>query len=442
MTGFKEVLATAKGSPGLVTNDVIGGSALIYLTDLELIKEFFVKEVSVARRGDVGDLKVNFSFFFDNSEHGLTHRGVFAELFKLENIVHSIPIIHAVAKSQLADLVGSEAITFDFRQKHEELVKEVARKVLFGDKTEVPRCPDKENTMVTEMVFRILHEVGSNKGLTHPLNVLFFGLPNKLNLLEASKLGAKRAKMVFDVIIEAFNERMNDPNYQLGVNVLDLMIKNNKTNPGHQFSPADIVGDTALFLFAGSDTTSKTIIGCTYYLGKYPEYITKIREEIERFDLNRPDVTFDDLDKSATLDAFIKEVLRLRSPAPSSFERIITKDFKLGSYDIKAGDKVVYPICFLSSEKGFFPASDQFNPENFMGDSMKRVSQVVNIPFGAGRRSCLGKLLAEAIVKVTLIELVSNYDIFVPKDDKNAWKIGFGVEIKHCTVRLSRHTKN
>ena len=205
MASFKEVLATAKGSPGLVTNDAIGGSALIYLTDLELIKEFFVKEVSIAKRGDVGDLKVNFSFFFDNSEHGMTHRGVFAELFKLENIIDSIPIIHAVAKSQLAGLAGAEPISFDFRQKLEELVKEVARKVLFGDKSEVPRCPDEQNTMVTEMVFRILHEVGSNKGLTHPLNILFLGLPNKLNLLEASKLGAKRAKMVSDVIIETFN---------------------------------------------------------------------------------------------------------------------------------------------------------------------------------------------------------------------------------------------
>ena len=244
--------------------------------------------------------------------------------------------------------------------------------------------------------------------------------------------------MVSDVIIETFNKRMNDPDYQLGVNVLDLMIKNNKTNPNHQFSPADIVGDTALFLFAGSDTSSKTLIGCTYYLGKYPEYITKIREEVDRFNLNRPDVSFEDLDKSVTLDAFIKEVLRLRSPAPSSFERIITKDFKLGPYQIKAGDKIVYPICFLSSEKGFFPAKDTFNPENFLGDAIKKVPQIVNIPFGAGRRSCLGKFLAEAIVKVTLIELVSNYDIFVPKDDKNSWKIGFGVEIKHCTVQLTK----
>ncbi len=73
-----------------------------------------------------------------------------------------------------------------------------------------------------------------------------------------------------------------------------------------------------------------------------------------------------------------------------------------------------------------------------MGDAMRKVPHVVNIPFGAGRRSCLGKFLAEAIVKVTLVELISNYDIFVPKDDKNSWKIGFGVEIKHCTVQLTK----
>jgi cytochrome P450 len=439
LADFKNVLTTAKHLPGVVANDSIGGSAVIYLTSLELAKEFFIKEVSVSKRALVGDLKVNFSFFFDNSEHGMTHRSVFAELFKLENIVANIPMIQQVAKSQFSNLIEGQSAQFDFKPKFEEVIKEMGRKIIFGDKAEVPCCPDEEKTLVTEMIFKIILEVGT-KGLNNPFNILLGDLPNKHNWLAASKLGAERAKMVSRIITETYNIRKDDPKYQLGVNILDLMIKNNRTNPSHQFSPQDIVGDFSLFLFAASDTSSKTLANVTYFLGKYPEYITKIREEVERFNLNRPGVTFEDLDKSITLDAFIKEVLRLHSPVPLSFERIILKNFKLGSYDIKSGDKIVIPFSFFDSEKGHFPATDSFNPENFLPEAAKKIPQIVHIPFGAGRRNCLGRFLAEAIIKVTVIELVSNFDIFVPKDDQNSWNMSFVVEMEHCRVQLKKRT--
>jgi len=333
MATFKEVLSTAKDCPGLVINDTVGSTALLYLTNLELIKEFFVKETAVSRRADVGDLKVSFSFLFDFSERGFAHRKVFSDLFRVETITSNIPFIQGVAKKQLTGFIEGKSGTFDFKQKFEALIREVAKTILFGDEKHVPVCADEDKTLATDMVFKIIIDL-STKGLNHPLNILFWGAPNKLNLLPASKLATKRSKMLSDAIIGAYKQRSSNDSYKLGVNILDLMISHNRSHPDNQFSHEDIVGDTVLFLFAGTDTTSKTLASCTYLLAKHPEVARAIRDDIRRFDLTSPSTTIEDLDKSKILDATIKEVLRLRSPAPSSFERIVTKDFKLGPYDI------------------------------------------------------------------------------------------------------------
>ena len=436
MATFKEVLSTTKDCPGLVINDVMGSTAMLYLTNLDVIKEFFVKETAVSQRADSGDLKLYFSFIFDFSERGFAHRKVFADLFRAENITSNIPFIQRVAKKQLTGFLEGETGSYDFKHKFDMHVRELGKTILFGGEKLEPVCADEDNTPAIDMVFKIINEL-SFYGLSNPLNTIFCGLPNKLNLLSASRLATRRSKMLTDAIVGEFKRRSSDERYTLGVNILDLMIAHNRAHPDNQFSHQDIVGDMCLFMVAGTDTTSKTLSTCTYLLAQHPEVAQAIREDTRRFDLTNPATTIQDLDKSTILDATVREVLRLRSPASSSFERIITKDFKLGKYDIKAGDKVVLPYCFLSSEKGYFPGGDRFDPNNITGAQGQKVPPIANIPFSAGRRACVGKLLAETVLKVSLVELLSRYELTSEPCDESPWRAGFGIDIMHCKVKVS-----
>ena len=438
MYNFKSKIDKARNHPGLVMNDTFGGTALIYLTNLELIKEFYLKETAVSKRAELGDLKVDFSFFLDNSEHGMTHRRIFSELFQVENISKNIPHMKQVSQKMMVDLVGGDSGNFDFKAHTVEILKATANKLLFGEEEELPRCKDQERTSVTDMVFSILKEVGSFKGIMHPLNLLFFGLPNKYNLLQASRNAAKNAKLLSQALEESFTKRMTDPKYKLGVNILDLMVRYNKMGTGYHFKPNDIVGDTVLFLFAGSDSTSKTLTSCIYFLSKNPEWIEKIRSDIVSLKLTRLDVSFEDLDKSDALNAVIKETLRFRSPGPASFDKLILKDFDLGQYHFSAGDKIVIPFCYHSNSVEYFDEPNAWNPNNFMPGNPKKIPSMAFIPFSAGRRGCIGKLLAETIIKVNLIEILESYDLWVDKEDKNAWRLTIGVDIDHCNVKVTK----
>lgn len=439
MANFKAGIGQAEDYPGLVINDTRSGTALIYLTDLALIKEFFIKEPDVCVRAEQEDLKFSFSFFYNSNERAVAHRMIFSEMFRVDNIETNIPLIKEVSDKHFSNLVTAEegSKVVDFIDISTGVLKELADGILFGSREECPRVEDEQKTLVTEKVFQTIKELSSMKAILNPLNLLLFGYPNSMNLLPGSRDAAGKAELCKAAIEKCYNKRAEDPKYKLGVNILDLMIKNNKSEGEHKFTMTDITGDMALFLFAGSDSTSKTLMTCIYMLGKHPEIAEQIYKDIDSLGLAKSTVKFEDLDKSDWLNAFLKECLRLKSPAPASFDRKLLKNFKLGKYDFTAGDKIVIPYCYLHTTSKFFSAGENFDVKQFMGEEAKKIQQTSYIPFGAGKRMCLGRLLAETILKISIISLLSKYSLWVDPADQNSWTLGVGVDIGHCKVKCT-----
>src|SRR3990167_841019 len=273
---FKTGISESRDGPGLVMNYAFGSTAVIYLTDPALIKEFLMKETQVSKRFEQQDLKVSFAFFFDSSDQAMNHRMVFSELFRVDVIDSFIDSITSEVRKHLDKVHSSngnsDQFTFDWEKSHTELLKGLANTILFGCPDTPPRVKDEQNTMVVDAVSNLLKGPVAEAAF-NPLNFLFFGYPNRYNLLPSSRRAVKMAKQIHEGIETLYNQRINDPNYTPAVNTLDLMLTHNKKsegqNSGHyKFSMTHIVGDMVLFLFAGSDSTSKTLGACVYFLAK------------------------------------------------------------------------------------------------------------------------------------------------------------------------------
>lgn len=441
MYNFKKIISEADDSPGLVVNDTRGGTALIYLTDLDLIRDFFLVETKVCKRVEVEDLKFYFSFFYENTEHALNQRMVFSEMFKIDNIQANIPVIQAVFRKHfgaISQQLTQEPKEVDFIDLNQKILKELADKILFGCQDEVPFVDDEKKTHITDFVFETIKMLSSFKVIMNPINLMLWGYPNKWNLLPGSKKASNNAKLVHKAIEKYYRQRIDDSQYKLGTNILDLMIKHNMTESQHKFSMKDIVGDLVLFLFAGSDSTSKTLSTVLYLLAKHPEWREKIREEIKAKDLNKTGVNFNDLDTSEALSSFVDECLRLHSAAPASFDKLVLEDFTLTKngkkYKFSAKDKIVIPLCYLAASKRFFPEGEEFNPEHFYAANSKKIPQMSFIPFSAGRRACIGRYLAETIVKVGVVTALTMFDIHVPQTDINGWVLRVGLDMEHGKI--------
>ncbi|XP_075360207.1 cytochrome P450 26C1 [Mycteria americana] len=119
------------------------------------------------------------------------------------------------------------------------------------------------------------------------------------------------------------------------------------------------------------------------------------------------DINLEKLSRLCYLDCVIKEVLRVLPPVSGGY-RTALQTFELDGYQIPKGWSVMYSIRDTHETAAVYQSPPGgFDPDRFGAARTEAVGRFHYIPFGGGARSCIGKELAQAILKLLAIELVS-----------------------------------
>ncbi|XP_074730123.1 cytochrome P450 26C1 [Strix uralensis] len=119
------------------------------------------------------------------------------------------------------------------------------------------------------------------------------------------------------------------------------------------------------------------------------------------------DISLEKLSRLRYLDCVIKEVLRVLPPVSGGY-RTALQTFELDGYQIPKGWSVMYSIRDTHETAAIYQSPpSSFDPDRFSAARTEAVGRFHYIPFGGGARSCIGKELAQAILKLLAIELVS-----------------------------------
>jgi cytochrome P450 family 135 len=110
----------------------------------------------------------------------------------------------------------------------------------------------------------------------------------------------------------------------------------------------------------------------------------------------------------AYLDALVKEVLRIRSPAAIGGGRIMLEPFTIGEWTIPAGVTILVDAYGVHHDPRVYPQPEEFRPERFLGGSSDGYAF---LPFGGGVHRCLGASLARLEIKVVLAEVVKRFEL-------------------------------
>ncbi|KAK6122174.1 hypothetical protein DH2020_044085 [Rehmannia glutinosa] len=175
-----------------------------------------------------------------------------------------------------------------------------------------------------------------------------------------------------------------------------------------------------------------------------PEVQTKLRAEIDTVLGPGVQVTEADTHKLPYLQAVIKETLRLRTIVPCLLPHMNLNEAKLGGYDIPAQSRVLVNAWRLANDPAQWKRPEEFRPERFMEEESKveaNGNDLKYIPFGVGRRSCPGIVIAMPVLGITLGHLVQNFELLPPpgqsKIDTTENTGQFAMRIlKHSTVVL------
>uniref|UniRef100_A0A2P2MTJ4 Trans-cinnamate 4-monooxygenase n=2 Tax=Rhizophora mucronata TaxID=61149 RepID=A0A2P2MTJ4_RHIMU len=168
---------------------------------------------------------------------------------------------------------------------------------------------------------------------------------------------------------------------------------------------------------AAIETTLWSIEWGIAELVNHPEIQKKLRNELDT--VLGPDhpITEPDTHKLPYLQAVIKETLRLRMAIPLLVPHMNLHDAKLGGYDIPAESKILVNAWWLANNPANWKRPEEFRPERFLEEESKveaNGNDFRYLPFGVGRRSCPGIILALPILGITIGRLVQNFELLPP----------------------------
>ncbi|KAF9168873.1 hypothetical protein BGX21_001255 [Mortierella sp. AD011] len=175
------------------------------------------------------------------------------------------------------------------------------------------------------------------------------------------------------------------------------------------------------FLLAGRDTSTNVLTFMCYNLGKHPDVMKRVRQEI--FEVigreRKPD--HEDIKKLKYLKQVINETLRLFPPVPFNIKTCLEDDVLPNGHFIPGGSMVVHSAYVTHRMKEYWGEdAEEFDPDRWGPERVKDIRPFMYFPFHAGPRICLGQNFAYNQTMNTITRLIQRYD----------WKVADGFETK------------
>jgi cytochrome P450 family 135 len=167
---------------------------------------------------------------------------------------------------------------------------------------------------------------------------------------------------------------------------------------GQPMSDQELRDELITLLEAGHETTATGLAWAFERLLRNTNVLSRLRAELAA---GRDDY----------LAAVVKEALRSR-PVVYEAPRLLDAPLRLGGFEVPAGWIAAPLISAIHRDPQAFPQPEEFRPERFHGDDT--VTSKSWMPFGGGRRYCVGAQLALLEMRVIITEVLRRVELATP----------------------------
>jgi cytochrome P450 len=191
-------------------------------------------------------------------------------------------------------------------------------------------------------------------------------------------------RVLFDLISE---RRATAPQKD----ILGLLLAATDTD-GKQLDDRHIRDEMVTLLLAGHETTATALAWALERLAHHPGALDQVRAGLAA-------------GQDELIDAVAAETLRVR-PVVMDVWRRLSAPMEFSGYHFPAGTTVLPAIYLVHSDHRRHAQPADFDPQRFAG---RRPSKDTWLPFGGGRRRCLGASLAQMELRVILSAILTEY---------------------------------
>jgi cytochrome P450 len=165
---------------------------------------------------------------------------------------------------------------------------------------------------------------------------------------------------------------------------------------GSPMSDVELRDELMTLLVAGHETTASELAWGFERLSRSPGVLDRLMAEI------------DSDDGEEYLTATIQETLRRRPVLPNSAPRLVKQPIEIGGWEYPPGVCVVPNAYLIHHDPEIYPDPYAFRPERFLEEQPGTYTW---IPFGGGRRRCLGASFALVEMKIVLRAILSRCQV-------------------------------
>ena len=176
-----------------------------------------------------------------------------------------------------------------------------------------------------------------------------------------------------------------------GDDVLTMLLEA-RHEDGTEMSGEEIRDELMTLLVAGHETTASELAWCFERLSHEPRVLDRLVGEIEAGD------------GEEYLTATAQETLRRRPVLPNAAPRFVKSPIEVGDWSYPAGVCLVANSYLVQHDPEIYPDPYSFRPERFLGQTPGTYTW---IPFGGGRRRCIGANFALLEMRIVLRKVLA-----------------------------------
>jgi cytochrome P450 len=199
-----------------------------------------------------------------------------------------------------------------------------------------------------------------------------------------------------ELIYELIDERRDEGEERDDVLAMFLSARHEDGSP---MSDTELRDELMTLLTAGHETTASELAWAFERLVREPHVLDRLVAEVDAGD--------DD----AYLTATIQETLRRRPVLPNAEPRLVTKPVEIGGWRYEPGACLIANAYLVHHDPDVYRDPYAFRPERFLEEPPGTYTW---IPFGGGRRRCIGASFATLEMKIVMRAVLSAYRMETP----------------------------
>jgi cytochrome P450 len=200
------------------------------------------------------------------------------------------------------------------------------------------------------------------------------------------------------VIYETIDERRgahNGDGGSYGDDVMAMLLEA-RHEDGSPMSPVELRDELMTLLVAGHETTASELAWAFERLARTPAVTARLVEEL------------DSGGGDAYLTATVQETLRHRPVLPNAAPRLTMEPVEIGGWTYPEGVCLLPDAYLLHHDPEIYREPYAFRPERFLEEGPGTYTW---IPFGGGRRRCLGASFAQLEMKIVLRAVLGSSEL-------------------------------